>query len=261
MTETIRLIEAWLMPPGGVLLVLMLALLVASRRRRFATTLIWAATSALYLFSTPWMMFKLAEQLETISPLQEMPVLERGQLAAIVVLGGGRYTAAPEFGRDVVGTSTLARLRYGAYLHRQTALPILVTGGTPLNEAAPESQLMADSLRDDFAIADVWQENKSINTWEHARFVPPVLRQKGVSTVVLVTHASHLPRALRVFQSSPEMEGMTIIPAPTAFTTKGKMDHGFGMWRPSAGALSKNVTFLHEWGGMLWYQIRYSADT
>lgn len=261
MIETIRLIESWLMPPGGILLALLLALLVISRRRKFAQTLIWVASVALYLFSTPWVMFQLADQLEAVPPLQGMPKVEDGRSAAIVVLGGGRYTAAPEYGSDVAGRSTLERLRYGAYLHRQTGLPILVTGGTPLDEGIPESQLMADSLRDEFAISDVWQENKSINTWEHARFVPPILKQHGVSTVVLVTHASHLPRALRVFQQSPEMEGINIIPAPTAFTVRSKMDQGVGLWRPSAGALSKNVRFLHEWGGMLWYRIRYPADT
>ena len=272
MIETIRLIESWLMPPGGILLLLVLALLLMGVMRRFSRFLLLVSTLLLYLLSTPWMKLQLAQQLEVVPPLQAIPQIGEDELAAIVVLGGGRYTAAPEFkmnspegrregalgyGRDVVGKSTLERLRYGAYLHRQSGFPLLVTGGTPLNEAVSESQLMADSLWQDFGISGVWQEDQSINTWEHSRLVPPILKRKGVSTVLLVTHASHMPRSLQVFQQSPEMEGMTVIPAPTKFTSRGAMDRGMGNWRPSAGVLSKNVSFLYEWGGMIWYQIKY----
>ncbi len=260
------------MPPGGILLLLLLALLLFYRLRRLSRFLVGTSLLLLYLFSTPWMMYQLAAQLEVVPPLQQVPVVHEDQMAAIVVLGGGRYTTAPEYkvhspeggregalgyGGDVVGKSTLERLRYGASLQRQSGFPILVTGGRPLDEEKPESQLMAESLWQDFAVSEVWQEDQSINTWEHARYVPPILRERGVTTLILVTHASHMPRALRVFRQSPEMAGIRIIPAPTAFTTRGAMDQGFGEWRPSAGALSKNVSFLHEWGGMLWYQIRY----
>ncbi len=301
MVETIRLIESWLMPPGGILLLLLLALLLAPLLRRLSLVLVGLSALLLYLFSTPWLMYQLAGQLEVVPPLKTVPAIHEDRLAAIVVLGGGRYTAAPEYmvshpepryevaqqpqagnspaggrgganpgttatrriagwghGVDVVGRSTLERLRYGAWLHRQSGFPILVTGGSPLGEEVPESALMAESLWRDFGISAVWQENQSINTWEHARLVPPILRARGVSTLLLVTHAAHLPRALQVFRNSPEMEGLEIIPAPTGFTTRGRMDRGLGRWRPSAGALEKNVTLLHEWGGMLWYQIRYA---
>ncbi len=272
MIETIRLIESWLMPPGGILLLLILALFLMRVMCRFSRFLLLVATTLLYLLSTPWLKLQLAQHLEVVPPLQEIPQIAEDELAAIVVLGGGRNTAAPEYkvnspegrregalgyGQDVVGGSTLERLRYGVYLHRQSGFPLLVTGGAPLDEEIPESQLMADSLWQDFGIGGVWQENRSVNTWEHSRLVPPILKQKGVTMLLLVTHASHMPRSLQVFEQSPEAQGMRIVPAPTAFTTKGAMDRGLGNWRPSAGVLSKNVNFLHEWGGMIWYQIKY----
>ncbi len=258
MIETIRLIESWLMPPGGVLLILVLALLLANGLRRFAWFLVLVATLMLYLLSTPWLSHQLATRLEVIPPLQEVPVVGEDERAAIVVLGGGRYTAAPEYGGDVAGGATMQRLRYAVWLHKRTGFPLLVTGGRPLNEALPESQLMADSLWQDFGISDVWQEDQSVNTWEHAQYVPAILKQKGVTAMLLVTHASHMVRSLRVFEQSAEMEGIKVVAAPTAFSVRGAMDRGIaGLWRPSAGALSKNVRFLHEWGGMLWYRIRY----
>ncbi len=257
MVETVRLIESWLMPPGGILLLLLLALLLMGVMRRFSRLLLLVALLLLYLLSTPWMKLQLAQRLEVIPPLPQLPLIGEDQLAAIVVLGGGRYSAAAEFGRDVVGASTLERLRYGAHLHRESGFPLLVTGGTPLDESVPESQLMADSLWHDFGISGVWRESQSVNTWEHARLVPPILKQRGVTTLLLVTHASHMPRSLQVFRRAPESEGMTIIPAPTRFTTREAMDRGVGLWRPSAENLRRNVRFLHEWGGMIWYQIKY----
>jgi len=257
MIETIRLIESWLMPPGGALLLLLLAFLLFYKLRRFSRFLLGTALILLYLFSTPWMKLQLATQLEVVPPLVAIPQVPEDELAAIVVLGGGRYAAAPEFGGDVVGQATLERLRYGAFLHKKSGFPLLVTGGMPLDEAVPESQLMANSLWHDFGIAEAWQEDRSVNTWEHAYYVPAILREHGVSVLLLVTHASHMPRALRVFRQSPEMAGVQVIPAPTVFTTRGAMDQGFGAWRPSAGVLQKNVSFLHEWGGMIWYQIWY----
>ncbi|MBT3751856.1 MAG: YdcF family protein [Thiotrichales bacterium] len=257
MVETIRLIEAWVMPPGSILLLLLFALFLTRWLRKFPLFLIWVATIALYLLSTPWLKFELAEQLETTPALIDIPVIDENEQAAIVILGGGRYTAAPEFGRDVVGRATLERIRYGSYLHKKSGFPILVADGEPLNEGVPESQLMADSLWSDFAISGVLQEKRSINTWEHSRFVPPILKQHKISTMLLVTHASHMQRSLRVFKYSPEMEGITIVPAPTAFTVRSKMDRGLGLWRPSARALTSNVSFLHEWLGLLWYRIKY----
>ena len=255
--ETIRLIESWLMPPGGILFLLLLAFILFYKMRRFARFILGIAAIMLYLLSTPWLKYQLAAQLEVVPPLGEIPQISEDELAAIVVLGGGRYTAAPEFGGDVVGRSTLERLRYGASLHKQTGFPLLVTGGTPLNEVISESQLMADSLWKDFGIAEVWQEDQSVNTWEHAQLVPPILRKKGVTTLILVTHASHMPRSLRVFQQSPQLKGLRLIAAPTAFTTRNIMEQGFGLWTPRARHLEKSVSFLHEWGGMIWYQIRY----
>lgn len=245
------------MPPGGILLLMLAAWLVSFRWRRFSRLLLWGAGLSLYLLSTPWLKLQLAQQLEVIPSLQQIPQMSEDGLAAIVVLGGGRYTAAPEFAEDVVGKATLERLRYGVWLHRKTGFPMMVTGGRPLNEATPESQLMADSLWRDFGIAEVWQEDRSVNTWEHAQFVPPLLKQRGVTTLLLVTHASHMPRSLRMFMQSPVIDGIRVIPAPTAFTTGGQLDQGWGQWRPNADVLSKNVSFLHEWGGMIWYQLRY----
>src|SRR5690606_32234594 len=51
------------------------------------------------------------------------------QVQAIVVLGGGVQAQAPEYGEAQPGPHTLQRLRYGAWLARQTGKPLGFAGG------------------------------------------------------------------------------------------------------------------------------------
>jgi len=68
-----------------------------------------------------------------------------------------------------------------------------------------------------------------------------------------VTHAPHMPRAMRCF----EREGMQPFAAPTAFVIPPGFRPGPLEWLPSHGALSVSAAALHEYLGMLWYEVRY----
>ncbi len=262
MMAWVRLVESWVLLPGGLLLLAGLGWLLLFWWKRLGRALVGIALFLLYLFSTPWMQFQLAAVTETIPALtstQTVIAARQSEKTAIVVLGGGRYTDAPEFSSDVVNRYTLERLRYGAWLQRQINAPILVTGGFPLGESSSEAALMATSLQQDFGVAkdQIWLEEISRNTWEHGQYVPPILEKQRVTTVLLVTHASHMQRAVNVFEASKAAEGLKIVPAPTAFTTRGAMDHGALLFRPSTHAMHKNQQFLHEWLGQLWYAWHY----
>ncbi len=65
---------------------------------------------------------------------------------------------------DSVSRRALERLRYGAYLHRLTGLPILVSGGAPYGEPVSEAELMQAALVSDFRVEVKWVEDKSANT-------------------------------------------------------------------------------------------------
>ena len=69
----------------------------------------------------------------------------------------------------------------------------------------------------------------------------------------LVTSASHMPRAMKLFQKS----GLTIIPAPAQFI--GRISQGdiplYG-YLPSGRYLMYSEMALHEWIGILWNRIR-----
>jgi len=67
---------------------------------------------------------------------------EMAAAEAIGILGGGLYVNAPEYGEDTLSGSALEGALYGAYLHRRTGKPLLVTGGRPENTKLSEAEAM-----------------------------------------------------------------------------------------------------------------------
>ena len=239
-------IAALLMPPGVLLVVLLVALFFTWRRPGLARGLTLFAVAAFYALSIP---FVSSELLQLLEPRPYDPLSDRtGQ--AIVVLGGGNYAGAPEYGGDTVNSLTLTRLRYGARLQRALKKPVLVSGGSPPGGANPEARLMRQVLQEEFHVPVHWVEERSSNTLENARGSFHVLSGAGVKRIYLVTHALHMPRARFAFESV----GFSVIPAPTAYTAQrsfGALD-----FVPSGHALYNSSLFFHEVIGMAWYHLR-----
>ena len=184
----------------------------------------------------------LLQSLETIPPISEVQLKH---VQAIVVLGGGTNSQAPEFGNeDTVNRWTLQRLRYGAYLQQLTVQPILVTGGAPYG-GRPEAAAMAETLQRDFHAKDIWIEDQSKDTAENATYSATILKERGIQRIALISQAWHLPRAIKLF----EQEGLTVSPAPTGYTHED--NEPIIRWLPKASALDKSSIALKEYLGRL----------
>jgi len=244
-------IKSIVFPPGGILLLLLLGLLLLKSWPVMAKRVLWSGLVFSYLLSTPLLSGLLLQQTQAFPALTEKDI-KQASAQAIVVLAAGRYKNAPEYGADTVGNNTLARLRYGAYLHRQTGLPMLVSGGHVIDrEGHSLAQVMANSLQDDFQIENVWLEGYSRTTAENASLSKQLLADKNIATVFLVTHASHMPRAVSIF----ERQGLQVVAAPTRFYVM--QDNWFLLLLPNAGAMTDSYVGLHELVGQLWYKLRY----
>ncbi|WP_168015643.1 YdcF family protein [Halomonas salinarum] len=188
------------------------------------------------------------------SGLEPYPTLTTDKLEtakAIVVLGGGRDYQSPEFGwGDAPNNTTWRRLGYAAHLHRQSGLPLLVTGGRVHGEAKAEATLMALALRESFGLTARWQEAQSRNTAENARYSAAILESEGITRVALVSQAWHLPRAVPAF----ERAGLSVVPAPTEFASPPPA--GWRAWLPRAYHLRHSTQALHEWLGRSVYALR-----
>jgi uncharacterized SAM-binding protein YcdF (DUF218 family) len=236
-----KILVALILPPAGPLLMALAGLwMTTSRSRHWRNGGLWLASLslvALLVLSLPVVGRALTTPLETLTPVTQAQ-LQRVQ--AIVILGGGTYFDAPEYGGDTVGLATLERLRYGARLARQSRLPLLVTGGAPTG-GRPEGELMREVLESDFGVKVRWVEAASRDTAENAALSAPILKASGVTRIALVSNGWHLPRAIPLF----ERQGLEVTPAPMAFSTAAPATWtGF-----LPGGLGASREALHEYLG------------
>lgn len=237
--------------PALLIALFLLGFLVHIKKTWLGTVILGIATALLIALSLPLTAHELMAALERYPAIGSTPAQGAGAPRAIVVLGGGRYTDAPEYRGDTVSPDTLVRLRYAAYLHRQTGLPILVAGGAPLYERTAEADLMSEALVRDFAVPVKWIENRSHDTTENALYTRELLRAAGIKRVYLVTQAYHMRRAVQAFVNA----GLDPLPAPTGFTTLDRSDYRLFGYLPSATALRNSSRALHERVGYWWHQM------
>jgi len=253
---TTKILALLLLPPGVIIVVALLGFIIQIRRVIIGNVIVALSVVALLILSLPFTGVQLTEAIESrFPPVSLNMTKEPGkQAGAIVILGGGRYTDATEYGvGDSVNQPTLERLRYGARLHRLTGLPILVTGGAPYGEAVPEAALMQAALAQDFRVKAKWVESNSGTTYENARLTKMILEPAGVKCVYLVTHASHMPRAVWAFAAT----GIATRPAPVGFTTLDKQERDALGYFPSIDGLYRSSTALRERLGLVWYKYKY----
>lgn len=248
--EIIWTLKTFILPPGGLVLLGLLGLMLS---HRFLGKFILVLTlAALYMFSTPFFSGQLMAGLETIEALTERDI-ETTDAQAIVVLGGGRRTAAPEYSSDTLKALALQRVRYAAWLARKTGLPVIPSGGNPHSEGPAEATMARNILEKEFRVKVAATEEHSLTTRENARLTKPLLEKLGIKKVLLVTHAWHMLRALDVFEET----GIEVIPAPMGFAHKtSTTPETFRDWLPDAGNLRNSSWAIHEYLGRSWYRIR-----
>ena len=237
-----KILSALILPPTSLILLAFFGLWLTQKYPRAGKTLVAVALTTLLILSLPITGNVLLHSLENAPPITEAQLKE---VQAIVILGGGKNNNTPEYGgADTINKWTLERLRYGARLQQQTGKPILVTGGAPYG-GTPEADAMAETLKDDFHAKTIWIEDQSNDTAENATYSAKILKQHGVTHIALVSQAWHLPRAQRLF----EQQGLTVILAPTGYTTAEA--NTIAQWLPEANALNKSSMAIKEYLGTL----------
>jgi uncharacterized SAM-binding protein YcdF (DUF218 family) len=250
----VNAVSALLLPPLNLVLACTAGLLLRRRHPRLGHALIGAALGLLVVLSTPVGALLLVAPLE--SRTAALGSAHDTGAQAIVVLGGGRISDAPEYdGNDIPSIQALARLCYAARLQRESGLPLLTTGGMPDGAAVSEAAIMARVLREEFSRPVAWTEGRSNTTAENAQFSAPILEQAGVRRILLVTDAIHMPRARAVFEKT----GLAVIPAPTIFFSRERL-RAFD-FLPSGEGLRRSHYAMHEWMGLLWYRLRHRSDS
>ncbi len=247
--DIIHIIETLMMPPSSPMLLILIGLLLHDKKtgRRLAGSgllLLWL--TAIPLVSNP-----LIRSLEYIPALSDAEI-ESTNAQAIIVLGGGRKMDAPEYHGDTINHTGLVRLRYAAKLHHMTGLPIIPVGGAPTQQRRAEAMIAKGVLEEAFKIPIQHIEADSRTTWENAKYSALLLQQLDIKEVILVTHASHMPRALYSFQQAK----VKVIAAPTHFHPAPQNLISLLTFLPNAKAAKDTYAALHEYLGILWYWLK-----
>lgn len=233
----------------ALLFAALMAAWVGRRQGWRVAVMILLPVGLLAALSTPWVALRLVEGLEAqYSPLS---IQGGGEIPAwIVVLGASaREGLAGESAVSRLSPIALQRLSEGLRLSR--AFPkacVLLSGGAP-GAGAPVARLMYEAaleLGADTVCLEVL--DTPLDTAGEAR---EVFRRVGAQPVMLVTSASHMPRAVRLFEGV----GVSVIPAPTGFSYQsvGSLPKD---WLPQARYLALSERALWEYGGLLWAMMR-----
>ncbi len=250
-----------LLPPTSLFLLIVIGLVLGRRWPRAGRMLAATGLAALAFLSSTVGARLLVAPLERLSEPLRVP--ERAGAQAIVVLSAGRLRDAPEYGdRDIPDYVALARLRYAAHLQRRTGLPVLVSGGHAGKRVEPDARsraytladAMATALREDFGVPVRWIESRSRNTGENAALSAALLRKDGVTRILLVTDAMHMPRARADF----ERAGLEVTAAPTMFLSRQPL--GPWAWLPSAEGMRRSWYASYELLGNARDRLRASTD-
>ncbi|MBS1191611.1 MAG: hypothetical protein H6R10_3403 [Rhodocyclaceae bacterium] len=247
-----NLVASFLLPPLNGLLPAFLGLLAARRRPRLGRLAMAFGLFLLAAQSLPIVADALLEPLESRYAALPQESLAGLDVDAVVILAGGRYRQAPEFGgADDVRQFTLDRLRYGALVARESGKPVLLTGGNPEGGGSPEAVAMEAALARDFGLSARWVEDKSRTTRENAVYSADILLPRGLRRIALVTHAWHMPRSVAAFEAA----GFEVVPAPTAFLASRRPLMALD-FVPRYEGMHRSGIAIHEAVGMLWYRLR-----
>jgi uncharacterized SAM-binding protein YcdF (DUF218 family) len=250
--NAVKLLQALILPPAGLFILAIIGFALLRYKARWGLAVVATALALFYLLSMPLVSGGLIGSLENYPPLSEAQI-KNTQADAIVVLAGGRLRDQPEFGADTVSAISLQRLRYGAWLKRRTSLPLYVSGGSTKHEPRAEAELMQEVLQKEFNVVVDEVEKQSKTTYENAKFTAGLLTQNNHHSILLVSSAFHMPRAVEAFQQF----GINVIAAPTVFMSNKQGGIQLTDFFPQAYAMHESYYALHELMGRLWYRLRY----
>lgn len=242
MFELVKLITAMIMPPFNIVLLWLLALILFYFNYKYvASFLAILGVLMLYVLSIPYTSQKLSDSLTEEAPFT---LNDYKTAQAIVVLGGGLRDSQELFGKLAITAIPLERMRYAAYLHKETGLPVMVTGSSP--NGTSEARVMAKELQMFFNTETKWLEEKAKTTKENAIFSREILEKESINKIILVTNQWHMKRAEMLFKQ----QGFEVMPASVG--TGDTPDHyklNYMYFIPQAGAMNSNMLALKEWIG------------
>lgn len=150
----------------------------------------------------------------------------------LVMTGGMEYTGRTGW---IPTRDAYQRVMVGYQVQQKVGsrTPLLISGGKTHGPRYPsEASVARDTIdRHHAELTPIWLEETSLNTYESALESARIIREKNITTVLLVTSEVHMLRALAAFRG----RGIDPVPFPVFVLERGPL---------------KFVDFLPSWKGV-----------
>jgi uncharacterized SAM-binding protein YcdF (DUF218 family) len=220
------------------------------RRYKIAKRATIALAIALIFFSNLGLSHAALRTLEDRHPIPEVRCSK--EINGVIVLGGGMIPGLiPEQrNQPQLGEAGERLTKALELLNKCPDFKLIYS--TFSGALRPEGMSEADSARRFFTEQRISKdrtrfENQSRNTFENAKYSTEIVKSKA--GWVLVTSASHMPRAVNTF----ERFGWSVIPYPVDFRSQKAGNY---LEFPRDSSLRNWNTSVHEWVGSLIYGLR-----
>jgi len=273
-----QILGSLLMPLPLVLFALFLSGILWMRNYlSVAKILICGSLLTLYLLSLPFVARPIASYLEFQSPKYSNQKVDY-----VLVLGGYHVSDERKPITSLLSRTSLMRLIEGVRIYRLNPGSKLLLSGykgqDEISNAEAMSQVAAffNVPLDDIVLAENVKDTAEESVfWTGYVFEKSMIKHSGVPASIIesvddtkaqpflkylavVTSASHMPRALFLFEQAFSAQKMTnmgrieIVAAPTAYMTGGHHPLSWHDFIPSAQALEVVEISWHEYLGLMW---------
>ena len=163
------------------------------------------------------------------------------------------------------------RVLYAAQLYKAGAAPLIILSGGNMSYSQARGTTPAEEMQAFLLGLGIPQEalvlqKQSQNTAEDAFFTKAIFAEKEIRTVILVTSAAHMPRALMMF-ASPEI---SLIPAPVDYTVTLRSWEDLMRWdwktilthvMPDGSTFGQTTLIMREYLGIFFYRVKFLWDS
>lgn len=197
MYEIKKILFSFLIPPGiFILLLLILSLycLIKKNKKRFI--IFFSFFVFLYITSIDFFFNLLICRIE--NKINKMALIN-GDVIIFLSAGNVKFNDLL-LNTDSLSDESLTRLFSVYRVYKKTNLPIILTGGRlyDFNSDAEIAYEMLLSLG--VPKEKLYYENKSLNTYENAKYSKEICDKYGFKKPILVTQSIHIPRSIYIFK-------------------------------------------------------------
>ena len=242
-----KVLPLFCLPLGFSMLLILIGLVLDPKRR--GRWLSIAGISILTICSIPFVSDRLIYQLEKRYPA--MSISKCPHADAIVILGG----ILSEIQRDpelLDWHEAVERFEHAVTLYKAGKAPaILLTTGMENDAQTEGAHLKRAAIGHGVPANAILQTAKSDNTAGEAVNVAALAARNEIRSIILVTSANHMPRAMLLF----ERTGLKVTAFPVDYQTG--FDHTYNAedFLPDAEGLAKSQRAFRELYGLLFYTV------